>query len=331
MRVALHNDAVADSLEACGFQIRRSQIIWAKDRFALGRGHYHWQHEPCWYAVRGRRALARRSQADHGVADREPREDAEHGHGTQKPVECMRRPIENNSSPGQAVYEPFCGSGTTIIAAEMTGRACHAIELNPVYVDVAVRRWQAFTGKTAVAGGERRSFAEVAEQRGVDLRDGAAWRSAAGSLSRSRPRSRPAIRASDALTHAGAGAGSGRHALPASGAAERARARRIGRCIWPTRRRAICRRSTRRCWRGSAWPRPMPTRRNEKIEELGLLVKAPNTGLPIQSPYLPVLNRQTEIARKLAAELALPPAQRNRVGPYGPEHDGPSPWDALEG
>ena len=70
---------------------------------------------------------------------------------------------------------------------------------------------------------------------------------------------------------------------------------------------------------------------NDKIEELGLLVKAPNTGLPIQSPYLPVLNRQTELARKLAAELALPPAQRNRVGPYGPEPDGPSPWDALEG
>ena len=67
-----------------------------------------------------------------------------------------------------------------------------------------------------------------------------------------------------------------------------------------------------------------------KIEELGLLVKAPNTGLPIQSPYLPVLNRQTEIARKLAAELALQPAQRNRVGPYGSEQNGPSPWDALE-
>jgi Phage terminase, small subunit len=69
---------------------------------------------------------------------------------------------------------------------------------------------------------------------------------------------------------------------------------------------------------------------NEKIEATGLLVKAPNTGLPIQSPYLPVLNRQTEIARKLAAELALPPAQRNRVGPYAPERGGPSPWDALE-
>ncbi len=68
---------------------------------------------------------------------------------------------------------------------------------------------------------------------------------------------------------------------------------------------------------------------NEKIEELGMLVKAPNTGLPLQSPYLPVLNRQTEIARKLAAELALPPAQRNRVGPYDAD-PGPSAWDALE-
>ena len=61
----------------------------------------------------------------------------------------MKRPIENNSSPGQAVYEPFSGSGTTIIAAEITGRACYAIELAPAYVDVAVQRWQAFTGERA--------------------------------------------------------------------------------------------------------------------------------------------------------------------------------------
>src|SRR3954452_18175439 len=69
---------------------------------------------------------------------------------------------------------------------------------------------------------------------------------------------------------------------------------------------------------------------NEKIEELGMLVKAPNTGLPLQSPYFPVLNRQTEIARKLAAELALPPAQRDRVRPIGPRDREPSPWDVLE-
>lgn len=60
-----------------------------------------------------------------------------------------RQPIQN-CSPGQAVYEPFSGSGTTIIAAEMTGRSCHAIELNPAYVDVAVKRWQDFTGKQAI-------------------------------------------------------------------------------------------------------------------------------------------------------------------------------------
>jgi DNA modification methylase len=80
----------------------------------------------------------------------------------------MRRPIENNSSPGQAVYEPFSGSGTTIVAAEMTGRACHAVELSPAYVDVAVQRWQAFTGQRAVPEGGATGFAEVrAHRRGV--------------------------------------------------------------------------------------------------------------------------------------------------------------------
>ena len=68
-------------------------------------------------------------------------------HGTQKPVECMRRPMLNNSSPGQAVYEPFSGSGTSIIAAETCGRISLSMELDPAYVDVAVLRWQAFTGE----------------------------------------------------------------------------------------------------------------------------------------------------------------------------------------
>lgn len=96
------------------------------------------------------------------------REDSGHGHGTQKPVECMKRPIENNSSPGQAVYEPFSGSGTTIIACEMTGRCCFAIELNPVYVDVAVKRWQDFTGKTATRESDGKTFAEAeADAKGI--------------------------------------------------------------------------------------------------------------------------------------------------------------------
>ncbi|MFB9972142.1 DNA methyltransferase [Pseudoroseomonas cervicalis] len=92
-------------------------------------------------------------------------QDAATIHGTQKPVACMRRPIENSSSAGEAVYEPFCGSGTTLIAAEMTGRACHALELDPAYVDVAVQRWQAFTGQQAVLEGDGRIFAEIAPAR----------------------------------------------------------------------------------------------------------------------------------------------------------------------
>ena len=86
-------------------------------------------------------------------------------HGTQKPVECMRRPILNNSSPGQAVYEPFMGSGTTLIAAETTGRVCLGVELNPAYVDVAVERWQRFTGKAAMLDGSGESFADLAATR----------------------------------------------------------------------------------------------------------------------------------------------------------------------
>jgi DNA modification methylase len=69
----------------------------------------------------------------------------------------MKRAIENNSKPGESVYDPFVGSGTTIIAAEMTGRACHAIEIDPVYVDVAIARWQNFTGqRAAILDGKRR-------------------------------------------------------------------------------------------------------------------------------------------------------------------------------
>ena len=77
----------------------------------------------------------------------------------------MRRPMLNNSSPGQAVYEPFMGSGTTLIAAETTGRVCLGIELNPAYVDVAVERWQRFTGKAAVLDGADQTFDELKAKR----------------------------------------------------------------------------------------------------------------------------------------------------------------------
>jgi DNA modification methylase len=162
---ALHASTVEASLAAAGFKVR-SQIIWAKDRFALSRGDYHWHHEPAWYVVR-------EGGKGHWSGDRKQstlwmipaRDDSGHGHSTQKPVECMKRPIENNSEPGDAVYEPFSGSGTTIIAAEMTGRRCFAVELNPAYVDVAVRRWEAFTGSDAVLDGDGRTFAQISAER----------------------------------------------------------------------------------------------------------------------------------------------------------------------
>lgn len=157
----------ANNIIDCGFDIR-ALIIWAKQQFAIGRGNYHHQHEPCWYAVRKKTGATAhwngdRKQSTLWQIDKPQK--SETGHSTQKPVECMKRPIENNSSPGQAVYEPFSGSGTTIIAGEMTGRHIYAIELNPAYVDVAVKRWQDFTGKQATLDGSDTTFDQMTEER----------------------------------------------------------------------------------------------------------------------------------------------------------------------
>ena len=146
----LHAAEVQASLESVGFQMR-SQIIWVKDRFALSRGDYHWHHEPAWYAVReGSTGHWNGDRSQSTRWDIPSREDDGFGHGTQKPVECMARPMRNNSKRGDAVYEPFSGSGTTLIAGEMLGRRVFAIEIEPLYVDIAVARWSQFTGKKAV-------------------------------------------------------------------------------------------------------------------------------------------------------------------------------------
>lgn len=146
---SLFGGTVAESLLTKDFELR-SQIIWAKNHFAISRGDYHWQHETCYYAVK-------KGKPGHFVGDRKQTTlwqidkplASETGHSTQKPVECMRRPIENNSNKGQIVYDPFLGSGTTVIAAENTGRVCYGVELNPKYCDVIVQRWEDYTGKKA--------------------------------------------------------------------------------------------------------------------------------------------------------------------------------------
>jgi len=144
------NADVLNSLQESGFE-GRMQIVWAKSRLVIGRGHYHCQHENCWYAVRkGATGHWSGSRKESTVWNIDKPMKSETGHSTQKPVECMRRPILNNSNPGQAIYDPFLGSGTTIIAAETEGRHCYGLEIEPAYCDIIVKRWENLTGQKAV-------------------------------------------------------------------------------------------------------------------------------------------------------------------------------------
>lgn len=136
-------------LQRCGFEIR-NEIIWVKPHFPISRGHYTYQHEPCWYAVRkGGESKWVGDASESTTWKIELDENVAGGHSTQKPVECMGRPIRNHGGKGDDVYDPFCGSGTTLIAAEQLGRRCFAVEFEPHYCDVIVARWEKLTGKEA--------------------------------------------------------------------------------------------------------------------------------------------------------------------------------------
>ncbi len=124
-------------------------IIWAKDRFVLGRADYQRQYEPLWYGWRegaDHHWCGDRDQGDVWTIDR-PAESALHP--TMKPLALVERAVENNSRPGDAVLDLFLGSGSTLIAAERTGRICYGLELDPHYCQVALARWEAFTGLKA--------------------------------------------------------------------------------------------------------------------------------------------------------------------------------------
>lgn len=138
---------VAASLEACGFVIR-NLIIWAKSSMVIGRGDYHHQHEPCWYVVRkGQPSKRTQDRTQTTLWQIEKPNKSETGHSTQKPVECMSRPMSNHEF--NTIYDPFLGSGTTLIAAEQLGRKCYGLEISPQYCDVICERWQKATGKKA--------------------------------------------------------------------------------------------------------------------------------------------------------------------------------------
>jgi len=128
-------------------QARPPVVLWIKDRFVLGRGDYHSQSEPILYGWK-------EGAAHHATEDRSqsnvwnyPRPQSADGHPTIKPTELIARAVNNSSKPGDLVYEPFSGSGTTIIACEQLGRKCRAIEISPAYVAVAIQRWVDATGK----------------------------------------------------------------------------------------------------------------------------------------------------------------------------------------
>jgi DNA modification methylase len=148
-------DVVLEAWKANGL-LPHQVIIWHKSRPVLARCDFMWDYEPCMYGwIQGQRPEpeVRPPANARAVWDVDQREGIEDGagrnHPTMKPVEVIRRPLEWHTQPGELIYEPFSGSGTAIIAAEMTGRRCYALELSPVFVDVAVTRWQNFTGKEA--------------------------------------------------------------------------------------------------------------------------------------------------------------------------------------
>ena len=184
---------VGDSLVECDF-VLRNLIIWAKDRMVMSRGNYHHQHEPCWYAVkkginaqfvedRTQKTLFRNIpdivrpdelvfvakdkakkvyliRGDKSCLWEIPKPlKSETGHSTQKPVECMARPIRNHEC--SEIYDPFLGSGSTIIACEKLKRKLFGCELEPAYVDICLERWQNYTGLEATLEKTGQTFSEL--------------------------------------------------------------------------------------------------------------------------------------------------------------------------
>jgi DNA modification methylase len=149
---------VGTGLRKIGFELKQ-QIIWRKPQFAMSRQHYHWQHEPCWYARRPGSPKFIGTHDQPTVWDAASpkmimsgKGETKVDHPCQKPAVLYTRPIENHLEIGGLVYDPFMGSGTAIIAAESTDRVAYGMELDPKFCDLIVERWQDFTGKKATRG-----------------------------------------------------------------------------------------------------------------------------------------------------------------------------------
>lgn len=150
-------DVVMQSLRNVGLEPSQ-QIIWNKSVMVMGRSDYHFKHEPCWYAIRkGKNHNWKGDRKQTTIWDAAPpnhimggsKEDKT-SHPTQKPAILYEKAYLNHTNPGEYVYEPFGGSGTSIVVCEKIGRRSLTMELDPKYCDVIVKRWQDFTGKQAV-------------------------------------------------------------------------------------------------------------------------------------------------------------------------------------
>ncbi len=149
--------------------LNHQMIIWVKPAALFGHTFYMFRHEPCLFGwVKG---SIPPHDGDHSFnsvweIDWEGRARVTNNqHPTQKPVEIFARPIRKHTRAGDVCFEPFSGSGSQLIAAEQLKRRCYAIEIEPVFVDVAVRRWQSLTGKDATLDGDGRTFNQIEKER----------------------------------------------------------------------------------------------------------------------------------------------------------------------
>lgn len=144
------------------------QIIWVKPASVFGRVYWHFRHEPCLMGWRQGSKPAHDGTHDFDSVweiDYDGLGRRSGDHPTQKPVEIFARPMRKHTKPGAICFEPFSGSGTQLIAAEKLHRRCRAIEIEPAFVDVAIRRWEGASGNQAVLDGTDQTFAEVEEAR----------------------------------------------------------------------------------------------------------------------------------------------------------------------
>jgi len=152
--------AFHEAISAAGWRLHQ-ELVWSKGSIVLGHSDYHYAHEPILYGFvpgagrpgRGHHEGTRwyGDNAQSSVLEY-PKPTANREHPTQKPVGLVEQCLANSTAPGDLVYEPFAGSGSTFIAAETLGRRCSGMEIEPRYAQVIIERWQAFTGQTAVRG-----------------------------------------------------------------------------------------------------------------------------------------------------------------------------------